>query len=316
MRILFFGTPRFAVPTLEALYTIAGVTVSAVITQPDKPSGRGARVLPPPIKELALRHTTPIFQPHSLRRELSSMRDALLAVGPFDIGVVIAFGQILPKEVLEIPRLGCLNIHASILPRWRGAAPIQRAIEAGDEITGVCLMHMDEGLDTGAVFSSETLRIEATETGGSLHDRLALLGADLLRRDLPAIVEGRLLATPQSDEGVTYAHKITTDDCRMRWSQPAHAIAQAVRAFSPFPGCFSFLREKRVKILMARPLAHEHSAPPGTVTTASGSRLEVACGEGLLQIDELQLEGKKRVEAAEFLRGFSLSPGEKLTAES
>lgn len=311
MKIVFFGTPLFAVPTLEALYTLPGVEVAAVVTQPDKPSGRGAKIQPPPVKELALRHGTPIFQPHSLRKEFPSIREALYNCGPFEIGVVIAFGQILPKEVLNVPRHGCVNIHASILPRWRGAAPIQRAIEAGDEETGVCLMRMEEGLDTGPVFSCERAPIHPDETGSSLHDRLSQLGAQLLARELHAIVDGELKPSAQSEDGVTYAAKITGQDCRIDWGNPAPTIARAIRAFSSHPGCFSLLREKRLKILHAKPVRALHSAPPGTIITASSERFEVACGEGLLLIDEVQLEGKKRMTSEEFLRGLSLSPGER-----
>jgi methionyl-tRNA formyltransferase len=312
VRIIFFGTPGFAVPALEALYAQEGMTVAAVVTQPDKPSGRGAKVRPPPIKALAFRHDTPVFQPRSLRKEFLDLRHSLLASGPFDIGVVIAFGQILPKDVLDLPLHGCINIHASLLPRWRGAAPIQRAIQAGDQETGVCLMQMEEGLDTGSVFSCERTPIHSTETGGSLHDRLARLGADLLIRDLHSIVDGNLHSVAQSQDGVTYASKITTEDCRIDWALPANVIARSVRAFSPSPGCFSFLRDKRVKILGARAVPARHTTSPGTIVTTSPERFEVSCGEGVLQIDELQLEGKKRVSSEEFLRGMALSAGEKL----
>ncbi len=312
MKILFFGTPSFAVPTLETLYAIPEVEVAAVVTQPDKPAGRGARIQSPPVKELALRHGTPIFQPRSLRKEFSSMQDALCACGPFDIGVVIAFGQILPREVLEVPHHGCVNIHASILPRWRGAAPIQRAIQAGDEETGVCLMRMEEGLDTGPVFSCERTPIYPSDTGSALHDRLSKLGAQLLARDIRAIVDRTIEATTQPEDGVTYAAKITGQDCKINWTDSAPEVARSVRAFSLYPGCFALLREKRLKILNARPVAALHSVEPGTIVTASSERLEVACGDGLLRISEVQLEGKKRMTAEEFLRGVSLSPGERL----
>ncbi len=312
MKIVFFGTPFFAVPTLEALYALPGVEVAAVVTQPDKPSGRGTKIQPPPVKELALLHGTPIFQPRSLRKEFPSIRDALCACGPFEIGVVIAFGQILPKEVLDVPRHGCVNIHASILPRWRGAAPIQRAIEAGDEETGVCLMRMEEGLDTGPVFSCERTPIYPDDTGSSLHDRLSQLGAQLLARKLRAIVDGELKPSAQSENGITYAAKITGQDCRIDWSASAPVISRSIRAFSSHPGCFSFLREKRLKILNARPVRALHATAPGTIITASSERFEVACGEGLLLIHEVQLEGKKRMTSQEFLRGIPLSPGERL----
>ncbi len=312
MKVIFFGTPIFAVPALETLYCLPGVEMSAVVTQPDKPAGRGGKVQAPPVKELALRHGTPIFQPHSLRKELPCMRDSLSACGPFDIGVVVAFGQILPREVLEMPRCGCVNIHASILPRWRGAAPIQRAIQAGDEETGVCLMRMEEGLDTGPVFACERTPIYPSDTGGSLHDRLSRLGAQLLKRDIGPIVDGTLKPIVQPEEGVTYAQKISGQECRIDWSAPASEVARSIRAFSPHPGCFSLLRDKRLKVLEARSVAALHAAAPGTLVTTSSERLEVACGEGLLRINEVQLEGKKRMSSEEFLRGVALSPGERL----
>ncbi len=312
MKIVFFGTPSFAAPTLEALYALSEVEVTAVVTQPDKPVGRGSKIQAPPIKELALRHGTPVFQPRSIRREFHSIHDSLSACGPFDIGVVIAFGQILPREVLDMPRHGCVNIHASILPRWRGAAPIQRAIQAGDEVTGVCLMRMEEGLDTGPVFACERTPIYPSDTGSSLHDRLSQLGAQLLTRNIRTIVDGKLKPTAQPEEGVTYAAKITAQDCKIDWAASAALVARSVRAFSPHPGCFSFLRDKRLKILSARPVRAQHSTAPGTIVAASSERLEVSCGEDILRIDEVQLEGKKRMTSEEFLRGIPLSPGERL----
>ena len=313
MKVLFFGTPDFSVPTLEALIHMPGVEVGAALTQPDRPAGRGGKIAMSPIKQLALSRDIPVFQPVSLRKEFSVLSQTLQAYGPFDIGIVIAFGQILPKEVLNFPKHGCVNVHASILPRWRGAAPIQRAIQAGDSETGVCLMRMDEGLDTGAVFSCAKTTITSGDTGSSLHDTLAKLGAETLARDLSAIIDGTLQAIPQPSEGVTYASKITTGECRIDWSSDAHQIALNIRAFSPFPGCFTTWRGKRLKVLFAqdsrRPSAS--SATPGEVIYAQGERVEIACGHGTsLSVTDLQLEGKKRMGTAEFLRGNVLATGD------
>ena len=266
-----------------------------------------------PVKQVALQHNIPVFQPTSLRREFASLKTELDKLGPFDIGVVIAFGQILPKEVLDYPAHGCVNIHASLLPRWRGAAPIQRALQAGDKETGVCLMAMDVGLDTGAVYSSVTLPIGSNDTGGTLHDSLCALGAKALIKDLPSIVTGSLKATPQASEGVTYASKLTAEESKISWGSPAEQIELLIRAFSPWPGCYTMWRGKRLKIIAAsisrRPIAQ--NIKPGTILHAFGERLEIACGhETSLLISEVQLEGKKRMAIGEFLRGAALPEGE------
>lgn len=313
MKVLFFGTPDFSVPTLQALLDAPDVEVGAVLTQPDRPSGRGGKVTMSPIKELALARNIPVFQPSSLRKEFHVLRAELEKLGPFDFGVVIAFGQILPKDVLDFPIHGCVNIHASILPRWRGAAPIQRAIEAGDHETGVCLMKMDEGLDTGAVYAEIRLTIEPSDTGASLHDKLAALGASSLVARLREILIGSLTATPQPSEGVTYAAKITTEECRIDWNRPARELALSVRAFSPWPGCFTLWRGKRLKILLASESRRQYppSIPAGTIAYAQGDRLEIVCGAGSsLNVTDLQLEGKKRMGVEEFLRGTTFPEGE------
>ncbi len=313
MKILFFGTPDFSVPTLKALIETPGVSVGAVLTQPDRPAGRGAKITMSPIKEVALAHNIPVFQPASLRKEFAILRPELEALGPFDLGVVIAFGQILPKDVLELPKHGCVNIHASLLPRWRGAAPIQRSLQSGDSETGVCLMKMDEGLDTGAVFSKAILPITPSDTGSSLHDKLANLGAMTLVRDLHSIVGGSLSSTPQPSEGITYAAKIKTEECKINWSLNANEIARNIRAFSPFPGSFTTWRGKRVKILFAQDSRRtlSEAVDSGEILHAQGDRLEVACGHGSsLIITDLQLEGKKRMNTGEFLRGNVLAEGD------
>lgn len=317
MKILFFGTPDFSVPTLRALLDAPGIEVGAVLTQPDRPSGRGGKITISPIKELALAHDIPVFQPTSLRKEFHTLREELAQRGPFDIGVVIAFGQILPKEVLEFPKHGCVNIHASLLPRWRGAAPIQRALQAGDPQTGVCMMRMDEGLDTGAVYSEFRIPITPADTGSTLHDTLASLGASHIVSTLQQITTGSLQATPQPTEGVTYASKITTEECKIDWSRSARELALAVRAFSPWPGGFTIWRGKRLKILFASESkrTHDSALPPGTIACAQGDRLEIICGNGsALNISDLQLEGKKRMSASEFLRGTAFPEGELLGA--
>lgn len=309
--ILFFGTPQFSVPTLEKLCTTSGLRVAAVVTQPDRPAGRGATITASPVKLCATRHGVPVVQPHSIKRELASFRAAVAAFGPFDVGVVIAFGQILPIEVLELPRMGCVNIHASILPRWRGAAPIQRAIEAGDAETGVCLMQMEAGLDTGAVYSHARTPIHASETYETLHDRLSLMGADLLVRDLNSIINGSLHATPQSPEGISYAHKISANETRIDWSQSAAQISRKIRSLYPHPGCHTFLDGKRVKIIRAHPviIPVDSVATPGTVLQALPDTVTVQCGDGALRLEELQGEGKRRMPVAEFMRGAAVRAG-------
>lgn len=313
MNILFFGTPDFSVPTLRALIRMPGVSVKAVFTQPDRPSGRGGHLTQSPIKQVANEHSIPVIQPQSLRKEFASIRPNLDALGTIDLGIVIAYGQILPQEVLDYPRHGCVNIHASLLPRWRGAAPIQRSIEAGDAETGVCLMKMEKGLDTGAVYSESRIPILVTDTGGSLHDRLAHLGAELLARDLEAIASGALKAIPQANDGVTYAHKLSSEEALIKWDRPAEEIVRSIRAFAPWPGSFTMWRGKRLKILLAKRglSTPSPSTPPGTILYGYGDRFEIACGESSsLLVTEVQIEGKKRMSASEFLRGSSLPPGE------
>jgi methionyl-tRNA formyltransferase len=262
------------------------------------------------VKVLALENNLPILQPTSLRKQLPEVLEQLSALGPFDVGVVIAFGQILPREILEIPRCGCINIHASLLPRWRGAAPIQRAIAAGDKETGVCLMQMDTGLDTGAVFCEKRLLIRPNDTAGSLHDALAALGASLLVSELEGIVSGSLRASPQPLDGVTYAAKISSEECRIDWNKTSDELALVVRALSPSPAAFSLWRGKRLKIISAHSTPSTTVATAGTIVQASNGKLEVGCSSGTLVIDELQLEGKKRMTTEEFLRGTGLTEGE------
>jgi methionyl-tRNA formyltransferase len=309
MRVLFFGTPTFAVPSLEALAHTAGVQIAAVITQPDRPAGRGAKIQAPPVKEAAIARGIPVLQPTSVRKEFQELREQLEQYGPYDVGVVIAFGQILPRAMLDYPRAGCINVHASLLPRWRGAAPIQRALLAGDKETGVCLMRMEEGLDTGGVFSHSSTPISEEDTFGSLHDRLSQLGATLLAQDINKIVSGEISSTPQPDEGVTYASKISSTEGELNWSLSAYEIGLVIRGMSPFPGAATRLAGKRLKILFGHPSRTEIHGRPGEVLAAHGDRLEIACGKGAFVISELQLEGKRRMSASEFLRGTSIAVG-------
>jgi methionyl-tRNA formyltransferase len=318
MNVIFFGTPSFSVSSLQALLDMPGVSVRAVVTQPDRPSGRGGLVKASPVKELAMRHSIPVLQPTSLRKELDSFQAQLASCGPLDVGIVIAFGQILPKAVLGIPRAGCVNIHASLLPRWRGAAPIQRAILAGDTETGVCLMQMDEGLDTGGVYSREPVQIGRSDTAQTLHDTLAALGARLLARDLPLIVSGKLSAAPQPAEGVTYAHKIEPAEGCLDWTKGADELDRAIRALSPHPGAFTFWRGSRLKLLLSSvaPGGSVKDAAPGTVAAAYSDTITVACGAGSLAISQLQLAGKRQMSSGEFLRGTPISPGERFSSQA
>ena len=310
MNILFFGTPEFAVPPLQALLALPDAQVVAVITQPDRPGGRGQRLQVSPVKRVALENDLPVLQPTNLRKSPSFLLENLSKKESIDISVVVAFGQILPHEVLQLPRLGSLNIHASLLPRWRGAAPIHRAIMAGDPETGVCLMQMDEGLDTGPVFTSASTPISPGDTVGVLHDRLSESGAELLREALPRIVRGELCAKPQKSEGATYAKKVSPEEAGIDWNASATDVVRKIHGLSPFPGAYTTFSGKRLKLLRAS-ASHEapRTAKPGEVLIAEGARLEVCCGSGTVELSELQLEGKKRLQAEEFLRGVSVHAG-------
>lgn len=305
LNIVFFGTPEFAAVGLRALFEMSEIAVGLVITQPDRPAGRGAKVVSQPVKILATEHKIETYQPLSLKRELDQALVKISAHGPFDLGVVIAFGQILPQAILDIPKLGCINVHGSILPRWRGAAPIQRAIMAGDTETGVALMKMEAGLDTGAVFAETRIMIGEYETFGELHDRLALAGGELLKSKLVEIAHGRVAAVPQSEVGLTYASKIKNEEAQIDWSRSCQEITRLICALSPVPGAFSTLNGKRLKIFSAIP--HPERLPsdpvPGTLVLSDGSGYQVVCGSGTIEILELQLEGKRRMPIAEFIRG-------------
>ena len=305
MRIVFAGTPEFAVPSLRAAARKAEIV--AVYTQPDRPAGRGRDLQASPVKLAALELGFPVLQPDSLKSELS--RDALRALQP-DLMVVVAYGLLLPQAVLDIPEHGCWNVHASLLPRWRGAAPIQRAIEAGDSETGVCLMQMEKGLDTGPVLLSQRTPIGADETAGQLHDRLAELGAQVLSDGLGLLRAGmKPVARPQPDAGATYARKLEKSEARLDWSQPAPVLARKVRAFHPWPVAEAALAGERVRIHAAEAVVVAHHAAPGSVRQASRAGLDVACGEGALRITRLQREGGRALAAADYLNARPLAAG-------
>ena len=297
MRIVFAGTPAFAVPCLRAAANKAEVV--AVYTQPDRPAGRGRGLTPSPVKLEALQRGIPVLQPENFRAAVS--RQALRALKP-DLMVVVAYGLILPQSVLDIPEHGCWNVHASLLPRWRGAAPIQRAIEAGDTRTGICLMQMDKGLDTGPVLLSRALDIGAQETGGQLHDRLSDLGADVLADGLGLLrATIRVPPKPQPAEGVTYAHKIEKAEARLDFTQPASMLANKVRAFNPWPMTEAQVAGERLRIHAAVAVDEAHVRAPGTLLRADRDGLDIACGDGALRIRVLQREGGKPITAADYL---------------
>jgi methionyl-tRNA formyltransferase len=296
-RIVFMGTPDFAVPALRAL--LESQTVVGVVTQPDKPAGRGNRLQPPPVKLVAESAGIPVYQPASLRKEEAAA--PLRAWAP-DLIVVAAFGQILRPHVLDLPALGCLNTHASLLPRWRGASPIQHAILAGDPESGVTLMKLEAGLDTGPMYVCEAVRLDPRETAATLHDKLSQLGADMLRRHLDDILAGRLLPVPQDDARATYAPMISKEAGRLDWSETAEALDRRVRAMTPWPGAFTTWGDEVLKIGSASPVPVLEAASPGTVMLAAGGPV-VATGDGGLLLESLQLPGKRVLAAADFLRG-------------
>lgn len=308
LRVGFAGTPAFAEQALQAILS-AGFNVVVALTQPDRPSGRGMQLTPSPVKQLALKHGIPVEQPVSLRNDDAQ---AMLRAYDLDVLVVVAYGLILPQVVLDMPRAGCLNIHASLLPRWRGAAPIHRAIEAGDTETGVCIMQMDAGLDTGGVVDEARLPILPTETTAQLHDRLAALGADRIVAVLQQLaVGGALHALPQSEAGVTYAHKLEKAESLLDPVQSAAQLDRQIRAYNPFPGAVLQSDGKPIKIWQASIVAGQ--GIPGTVLAADDHGVVVACGDGALRLEVLQAPGGKRLPAADFLRGHPLPVGTVLT---
>jgi methionyl-tRNA formyltransferase len=297
MKLVFAGTPEFAVPSLRA--AAAHGDVVAVYTQPDRPAGRGRQLQPSPVKAQALALGLPVRQPPDLRGEAA--REELRALQP-DLMVVVAYGLILPSAVLAIPRHGCWNVHASLLPRWRGAAPIQRAIEAGDRATGVCLMQMEKGLDTGPVLLSRETPINPEDTAASLHDRLAAMGAEVLADGLELLRAGKQpMPRPQAAEGVTYAHKLGKEESRLDFRRSAVELERQLRAFQPWPGAEAVVDGERLRIHSAKALPLEHGQAPGSVLAASRAGLDLACGQGALRLLVVQREGGRPVAIGDYL---------------
>ena len=305
MRIVFAGTPDFAVPALDAVVA-AGHQVAAALTQPDRPAGRGLAAAPSPVKQAAARLGIPILQPATLKTPAAQAEIRTLAP---DALVVAAYGLILPQAVLDLPRLGAINIHASLLPRWRGAAPIHRALLAGDRETGISIMRMEAGLDTGPVFLREAVAILPGDTAGTLHDKLAALGARLVVAVLDGLARGTIAATPQPAEGVTYAAKLQKGEARIDWRRAAAEIERQVRAFNPLPGAAARVRGAEVKIWRAA--AADGAGEAGAVIRIDPTGIVVAGGAGALRLEELQRAGGKRLPARVFLRGFPLAAGER-----
>lgn len=298
LRVVFAGTPEFSVPCLEACRA-SGAEVVAVYTQPDRPAGRGRKLTPSPVKQAAVAADIPVEQPESLKSQ--EARDTLAAYHA-DLMIVVAYGLILPRKVLALPRLGCWNVHASLLPRWRGAAPIQRAILAGDAESGVDLMQMEAGLDTGPVLLERRTLINRDDTGGSLHDRLSALGADALAEGLRRVIAGEtLIATPQPEAGVVYAHKLDKAEAKLDFHRPAIELERQVRAFDPWPVAEGDIAGESLRIWAAQAVQREHRAAPGSVLSTGRDGIEIACGEGSLRVTSLQRAGGKRIGAADYL---------------
>ena len=299
MRIVFAGTPDFAATALKALLKTSHDIVG-VYSQPDRPAGRGRKLVPGPVKQVALDADIPVFQPLSLKPEKAQQE--LAALKP-DVMIVAAYGLILPKAVLETPTHGCLNIHASLLPRWRGAAPIHRAIAAGDTQTGITIMQMDEGLDTGDMLLKTTTPIQPDDTGGSLHDRLADLGGEAIVEALAKLDEGKLTGEPQNEDQACYAHKLSKEEGHIDWQRNAADIERLVRAFNPWPGTFTDLGDQRIRIHMAQALSANSDKAPGTVLNREREGIDIACGTGTLRVTRVQLPGTRAQSVNDLING-------------
>ena len=302
MRVIFAGTPDFSVPVLQTLLD-SEHSVVGVYCQPDRPAGRGRKLRPGPVKQLALQHELPVFQPLSLKD--AAEQSNLAALEP-ELMVVVAYGLILPQTVLDTPSLGCVNLHASLLPRWRGAAPIQRAILAGDRETGVCLMQMEAGLDSGPVLAQVSTEIRDDETGGSLHDRLSLLAAKLLAEHLDGLAAGRLTPIAQDEAKVTYAAKLDKHEAGIDWNRSADEIERQVRAFNPWPVAQADYQGEKLRIWDAQAIGKAPGGMPGAVVAAGRDGIDVACGQGCLRLREIQLPGGKRMNTKDFLNARSV----------
>lgn len=303
LNVVFMGTPEFAVQSLRLMAN--SHNVQCVYTQPDRPAGRGRKLAASEVKQYALAAEIKIRQPETLKNEVT----VLDSLNP-DIIVVVAYGLLLPQAILDIPRFGCINVHGSLLPRWRGAAPIQRAIEAGDDSSGVCIMQMEAGLDTGPVFSSHEVPIEETTTAGELHDKLADTGAAGLLEVMNALERGQALAKPQSETGATYATKLTRSEGRIDWQLSAAEIERKIRAFNPWPICSSPYKGKDLRILLSTAIVVDHSATPGEVIRVSRDGITVACGDGAIILTKLQKPGGNALTAKEFLNGHKVVVGD------
>lgn len=321
MRVAFAGTPEFAATALAAIVE-AGFTVPLVLTQPDRPAGRGMKLTPSAVKQLALAHDIAVIQPVSLRLDgkvpdqAAQAREQLEAAA-CDVMVVAAYGLLLPPHILSLPRFGCLNIHGSLLPRWRGAAPIHRAIEAGDTQTGITIMQMDAGLDTGDMIAAESLPIETTDTTATLHDKLAELGAAMVVAALHRLeAEGVLAATPQPAAGVTYAEKIAKHEAHLDWTLDAQTLDRRIRAFDPFPGASTQIDGVTLKVWEAEPMSNGKPAQAGEILAADGNGIVVACGAGALRLTRLQKPGGRRMSVAEFMGGFPLASGQRFVMDT
>lgn len=305
MKVIFMGTPDFAVGTLEAILE-AGHEVTCVVTQPDKPKGRGKAMQFPPVKECAVAHNIPVFQPVKIREEAALEE---LFRYEADLIVVVAFGQILPKAVLEYPKYGCINVHASLLPKYRGAAPIQWVILDGEAASGVTIMKMDEGLDTGDMIAKTEIILSEDETGGSLHDKLSAAGAKLCVRTMQEIEDGTAQYEKQDDDKSCYAKMLTKQLGNIDWNEPAVKIERLIRGLNPWPSAYSYMDGKTMKIWKARVAEDFENVSPGCVAYAHNGELAVQTGEGSLYLEEVQLEGKKRMQTADFLRGYHVEEG-------
>ena len=310
MKIIFAGTPAFSATALEAL-NVAGHEIALVLTQPDRPAGRGMKTTPSAVKAMAIRYALPLSQPDSLNQpELYAQLDALHA----DVMVVVAYGFILPPAVLALPRYGCLNIHASLLPRWRGAAPIQRAILAGDRQTGITIIQMDKGLDTGNMLLQRSIHIGCDDTAQTLHDKLSVLGADCITEVLTQLQWGNLSPVPQGETGTTYASKLKKDEARINWRSTAEIIHRTVRAFNPRPGACTIIRGSALKIWQASIATSAGSLThriPGEISAIDSNGITVACGQGALVLEAVQKSNGRKMSAAEFVVGHSLQPGDR-----
>ncbi len=302
MRVIFMGTPDFAVGTLEAIIE-AGHEVVLAVTQPDKPKGRSASLQFPPVKECAIAHNIPVFQPVKIREQKNI--DELKKYDP-DIIIVVAFGQIVSKEILDMPRYGCVNVHASLLPKYRGAAPIQWAVINGDEMTGVTTQRMDVGVDTGDIIETAQLRIAEDETGGSLFDKLAMVGARLCVSTMEKIEKGEATYTPQKEEEATHTRKIEKELGNVDWSKPAKEIECLIRGLNPWPSAYTHLNGKNLKLWQAGVVDENSALKPGTIVKVTKNEILVQTGDGMLSLLEVQLEGKKRMPVDAFLRGYPL----------